>query len=216
MRIGWSCSAFNHVFAGLEAYVSAHLADFPGDLQLQATPGGVGGARRASPSGFHESRADRHLRFRPGRPHGGARHLSVPAAASPPSTSAIPPGCPTAPSRPRRCAGTAARSSQWLLEQGVKAVVIACNTSTAHALDVLREESPVPVIGVIEPGARARPRRSGARPDRRDRNRRHHRQQRVRARHPAVACPRPGSSSGPARSSCRWSRRAGSSTRPPS
>ncbi|MDQ2669064.1 MAG: glutamate racemase, partial [Gemmatimonadota bacterium] len=35
------------------------------------------------------------------------------------------------------------------------AVVIACNTSTAHALDVLREESPVPVIGVIEPGARA-------------------------------------------------------------
>ena len=43
----------------------------------------------------------------------------------------------------------------WLLEQGVKAVVIACNTSTAHALDVLREESPVPVIGVIEPGAAA-------------------------------------------------------------
>jgi glutamate racemase len=44
---------------------------------------------------------------------------------------------------------------QWLLGQGVKAVVIACNTSTAHALSVLREESPVPVIGVIEPGARA-------------------------------------------------------------
>jgi hypothetical protein len=36
--------AFNHVFAGLEAYVSAHLADFPGDLRLQATPGGVGGS----------------------------------------------------------------------------------------------------------------------------------------------------------------------------
>jgi glutamate racemase len=43
----------------------------------------------------------------------------------------------------------------WLLDQGVKAVVIACNTSTAHALDELREESPVPVIGVIEPGAAA-------------------------------------------------------------
>ncbi|HEU5305578.1 MAG TPA: glutamate racemase [Gemmatimonadales bacterium] len=43
----------------------------------------------------------------------------------------------------------------WLLGQGVKAVVIACNTSTAHALDVLQAESPVPVIGVIEPGARA-------------------------------------------------------------
>jgi glutamate racemase len=43
----------------------------------------------------------------------------------------------------------------WLLGQGVKAIVIACNTSTAHALDLLQAESPVPVIGVIEPGARA-------------------------------------------------------------
>ena len=34
--------AFNHLFAGLEAYVSAHLADFPDDLRLQAVPGGVG------------------------------------------------------------------------------------------------------------------------------------------------------------------------------
>jgi len=33
--------------------------------------------------------------------------------------------------------------------------VIACNTSTAHALETLRAQSPVPVIGVIEPGARA-------------------------------------------------------------
>lgn len=41
----------------------------------------------------------------------------------------------------------------WLLDQGVKAVVVACNTSTAHALDALRAASPVPVIGVIEPGA---------------------------------------------------------------
>jgi glutamate racemase len=43
----------------------------------------------------------------------------------------------------------------WLLRQGVKAVVVACNTSTAHALDALQSHSPVPVIGVIEPGARA-------------------------------------------------------------
>lgn len=43
----------------------------------------------------------------------------------------------------------------WLLGQGVKAVVVACNTSTAHALEALRQASPVPVIGVIEPGARA-------------------------------------------------------------
>jgi glutamate racemase len=43
----------------------------------------------------------------------------------------------------------------WLLGQDVKAVVIACNTATAHALDDLRGRSPVPVIGVIAPGARA-------------------------------------------------------------
>jgi hypothetical protein len=34
--------AFNHLFAGLEAYVSAHLADFPGDLKFEAVPGGLG------------------------------------------------------------------------------------------------------------------------------------------------------------------------------
>jgi glutamate racemase len=43
----------------------------------------------------------------------------------------------------------------WLLGQGVKTIVVACNTSSAHALDALRDASPVPVIGVIEPGARA-------------------------------------------------------------
>jgi len=31
---------FNHLMSGLEAYVSAHLYDFPGDLQLQALPQG--------------------------------------------------------------------------------------------------------------------------------------------------------------------------------
>lgn len=44
---------------------------------------------------------------------------------------------------------------EWLVTQGVKMVVVACNTATAHALAALRELLPVPVIGVIEPGARA-------------------------------------------------------------
>ncbi|HEV2290688.1 MAG TPA: hypothetical protein VGR60_02480 [Gemmatimonadales bacterium] len=35
---------FNHLFSGLEAYVSAHLWDFPPDLRLQALPHGVGGS----------------------------------------------------------------------------------------------------------------------------------------------------------------------------
>lgn len=53
---------------------------------------------------------------------------------------------------------------RWLLGQGVKLVVIACNTSTAHALQALREASPVPVLGVIEPGARAAVAASGGGP----------------------------------------------------
>jgi len=43
----------------------------------------------------------------------------------------------------------------FLYEQGVKTIVIACNTATAHALNVLRDELAMPVVGVVEPGARA-------------------------------------------------------------
>ena len=45
--------------------------------------------------------------------------------------------------------------SAFLLEPGVKAIVVACNTATAHALPMLRDVLDVPVIGVVEPGARA-------------------------------------------------------------
>jgi len=40
-----------------------------------------------------------------------------------------------------------------LLDHGVKALVVACNTVSAVALDVLRAELDLPVIGVIDPGA---------------------------------------------------------------
>lgn len=43
----------------------------------------------------------------------------------------------------------------WLVDQGVKMVVVACNSATAAALSTLRAELPVPVIGVVEPGVRA-------------------------------------------------------------
>ena len=33
---------FNHLFSGAEAYVSAHLQDFPADLRIQAFPRGIG------------------------------------------------------------------------------------------------------------------------------------------------------------------------------
>jgi hypothetical protein len=34
--------AFNHLFAGLEAFVSSHLQDFPADVRLRAAPRGIG------------------------------------------------------------------------------------------------------------------------------------------------------------------------------
>jgi glutamate racemase len=46
-------------------------------------------------------------------------------------------------------------NADFLIEKGVKLVVVACNTSTAVALGTLAENLPVPVVGVIEPGARA-------------------------------------------------------------
>ncbi len=42
-----------------------------------------------------------------------------------------------------------------LIGRGVKAIVVACNTATAAALETLRAELSLPVLGVIEPGARA-------------------------------------------------------------
>jgi glutamate racemase len=45
--------------------------------------------------------------------------------------------------------------ADFLQTQGVKAIVVACNTATAHALATLRDVLPIPVLGVVEPGARA-------------------------------------------------------------
>src|SRR5690606_5822417 len=43
-----------------------------------------------------------------------------------------------------------------LVRRGVKAVVVACNTASAAALPALAAGNPgLPIIGVIEPGARA-------------------------------------------------------------
>ena len=43
----------------------------------------------------------------------------------------------------------------WMVQQDVKMVVLACNTSDALALDALRREFNLPILGLILPGARA-------------------------------------------------------------
>ncbi|MEY4760915.1 MAG: hypothetical protein RLZZ200_771 [Pseudomonadota bacterium] len=49
----------------------------------------------------------------------------------------------------------ATRAAGQLVERGIKALVVACNTASAASLPALRAQFPqLPVIGVVEPGAR--------------------------------------------------------------
>jgi glutamate racemase len=57
---------------------------------------------------------------------------------------------------PASIARYAAQATAKLLEHDIKMLVVACNTASAVALDVLREQmNPIPVLGVVEPGAMA-------------------------------------------------------------
>jgi len=49
----------------------------------------------------------------------------------------------------------AAQDADFLLSKNIKLVVVACNTVSAVALDVVQKHAQVPVIGVIQPGAAA-------------------------------------------------------------
>lgn len=49
----------------------------------------------------------------------------------------------------------AVSSARFLVEEGAKFLVIACNTASALALDAIRDAVRVPVLGVIETGANA-------------------------------------------------------------
>ncbi len=44
---------------------------------------------------------------------------------------------------------------RFLLSQGVKVVVVACNTASALAIDSMRREFDVPILDVVNPGAQA-------------------------------------------------------------
>jgi glutamate racemase len=71
-------------------------------------------------------------------------------------TARVPYG-PKSPATVRRYTSEAAG---FLLTRDVKLLVIACNTATARAADDVASRVPVPVVGVIEPGATEAVRRS--------------------------------------------------------
>jgi len=57
---------------------------------------------------------------------------------------------------PASIARYATQATAKLLEHEIKMLVVACNTASAVALNVLQEQmAPIPVIGVVEPGAMA-------------------------------------------------------------
>ena len=62
---------------------------------------------------------------------------------------------PYGPKSPETVLHYSREAAAFLLERDVKAIVIACNTATAHAHEALSAELDIPVIGVIGPGARA-------------------------------------------------------------
>ena len=63
--------------------------------------------------------------------------------------------CPYGPRTLQEVDGFVQQIGGWLVDRGVKMVVIACNTATAAGLAHAQRTFPVPVIGVVEPGARA-------------------------------------------------------------
>ncbi|HEY0671620.1 MAG TPA: glutamate racemase [Longimicrobiales bacterium] len=70
---------------------------------------------------------------------------------------------PYGPKSPTTVLRYSREAAAFLMSKDVKMLVIACNTATAHAAEALAQELPIPVVGVVEPGARtaARTTRSG-------------------------------------------------------
>lgn len=69
---------------------------------------------------------------------------------------------PYGPKSPETVTRYAHEITAFLQHEGVKAVVVACNTATAHAIESLRDTFTLPIVGVIDPGARAAVRSSPA------------------------------------------------------
>jgi len=61
---------------------------------------------------------------------------------------------------PRTVTRYSLENTRFLLSKGIKMLIVACNTSSAIALPVLKRELPIPVVGVIDPPSREAVRRT--------------------------------------------------------
>jgi glutamate racemase len=60
---------------------------------------------------------------------------------------------PYGPKSPNTIIDYSVQNARFLLQQGIKTLIVACNTSSAVALDALRTLTDIPIIGVIDPGS---------------------------------------------------------------
>lgn len=66
--------------------------------------------------------------------------------------------CPYGPRTRAEITERSLKIGHWLVEQGAVMLVVACNTATSAAVDVMRRELPVPVVGIepaVKPAAAA-------------------------------------------------------------
>lgn len=60
---------------------------------------------------------------------------------------------PYGPKSPNTIIEYSIQNSRFLLQQGIKTLIVACNTSSAVAIPALKQLTDIPIIGVIDPGA---------------------------------------------------------------
>ncbi len=63
--------------------------------------------------------------------------------------------CPYGPRPEEEVRAFTWQMTNYLLEKGIKLLVVACNTATAVAVNEIKKVLPIPVVGVVFPGARA-------------------------------------------------------------
>lgn len=69
--------------------------------------------------------------------------------------------------------------AQFLMRFDIDLLIVACNTASSYALDILKDEFGIPIFGVIDPGVKKSLRSVKDQDHRCNRNKKHHSKRRV-------------------------------------
>ena len=196
-RTGLPSSSANHLISAADAFVAAHLWNVPRrKCTARRRASRPRSPRRSNGERPRRRRAHRRLRLRDsaGSPSCTRLRTQLPQSASMyfGDTARVPYG-PKSPRHRRRYSREIARIADRAGREGDRRRLQHRARRTRSPCSANRAR--LPVIGVIEPGARAAARATRARADRRDRHRRHDRA-------PAPTCA-PSTRCAPTRRSCR-------------